>query len=148
MFYGYNVAVCIRSAEPRCEAARKIYVMSSTSPPAVASDLLAAEAEHVTDDLACAECGYNLRTLAIDAGCPECGMSVRVSMRGDRLAAAPPAWLGRMSHGAWWLRASVVLAFPLIYPGGALSCYAVWVLTSPQPGRTAPAKVAHRAATR
>ncbi len=94
--------------------------------------------DHIADDLACAECGYNLRTLAYDANCPECGMSVLVSTRGDRLSAAPSAWLDVLVHGAWWLRASVVLAFPIVYLGVALSCYGIWVLTIAQPGRVEP----------
>jgi hypothetical protein len=93
---------------------------------------------HVQGDLRCAECGYNLRTLAYTAGCPECGMSVLVSARGDRLAAAPAAWLERLSRGAWWLRLSVLIACPVVYLGAAVSGYAIWRLTAAQPGRTEP----------
>jgi DNA-directed RNA polymerase subunit RPC12/RpoP len=36
---------------------------------------------HVEEDLPCARCGYNLRTLAWDARCPECGTPVLRSGR-------------------------------------------------------------------
>ncbi len=94
---------------------------------------------HVQADLPCAECGYNLRTLAYSAKCPECGMAVLVSARGDRLDAAPASWIKRIHRGALWLKGSVVLAFPFFTPGVALSCYAVWNLTATQPDRDEPA---------
>ena len=96
-------------------------------------------AAQVTQDLTCVECGYNLRTLSYAGQCPECGMSVLVSARGDWLAGADPDWLRALVHGAWWLRASIFMAFPSIYPGVMFSCYAIWVLTLAQPGRTEPA---------
>lgn len=110
--------------------------MSST--PSDIIDSSQAANDHIADDLACAECGYNLRTLAYNANCPECGMSVVISTRGDRLSAAPSDWLDVLFHGAWWLRASVMLAFPVVYLGVALSCYGIWVMTIAQPGRVEP----------
>lgn len=65
-------------------------------------------------------------------------MAVVVSARGDRLASAPPAWVLALSHGAWWLRAAVVIALPVVYLGVALSSYGIWVLTIAQPGRKEP----------
>lgn len=115
---------------------RMIYAMSLNPSVIIETDRQANS--HVTDDLACAECGYNLRTLAHDADCPECGMSILVSMRGDRLSAAPLDWLKTLFHGARWLRLSVILAFPIIYLGVAISSYSIWVLTIAQPDRTEP----------
>lgn len=47
----------------------------------------------ITKDIRCAQCGYNLRTLNIDAQCPECGMSIDETLR--RLA-----WKPR-THSIW-----------------------------------------------
>jgi predicted RNA-binding Zn-ribbon protein involved in translation (DUF1610 family) len=111
--------------------------MSSTATSSTDADPI--DDGRIADDLACAECGYNLKTIAVSAACPECGMSVVVSARGDRLDGAPRPWLNRLARGAWWLRVSVVLALPIVYLGVALSCYGVWLLTAVQPGRTEPA---------
>ncbi|MEZ6189814.1 MAG: hypothetical protein R3C45_00810 [Phycisphaerales bacterium] len=110
--------------------------MSSTDFPT--SETQPDQAIRIETDLACVECGYNLRTLARTATCPECGIAVVVSARGDRLASAPQAWVHALAHGAWWLRAAVVIALPVVYLGVALSSYGIWVLTLPQPGRTEP----------
>lgn len=110
--------------------------MSSTLNPI--SETPVDHAIRIETDLACVECGYNLRTLAQTGSCPECGTPVVVSSRGDRLASAPRAWVHALAHGAWWLRAAVVISLPVVYLGVALSSYAIWVLTIPQPGRTEP----------
>jgi hypothetical protein len=56
----------------------------------------------VSDDLACAGCGYNLRTLESDGRCPECGLAVIQSITvmdrdavryGISLLHEGPAWL-------------------------------------------------------
>ncbi len=47
----------------------------------------------VTNDLPCVRCGYNLRTLAIDAVCPECGHSVGRSARTFRKRRRRRLWL-------------------------------------------------------
>jgi hypothetical protein len=53
----------------------------------------------VAGDLACIQCGYNLRTLHREAKCPECGLEVARSMRGDRLRYSDPAWLAKVAVG-------------------------------------------------
>lgn len=90
-------------------------------------------------DLLCTECSYNLRTLTLDASCPECGTTVVISARRDRLIDAPERFRTSLFDGARLLKLSVVCAFPLIYPGIALSCLAVWFLTRPQQDRIEPA---------
>ncbi len=66
-------------------------------------------------------------------------MLVVVSARGDRLASAPADWLGGLWRGAWWLRASVFVALPIVYVGVCVSAYGFWLLTRAQPGRVEPA---------
>ena len=63
----------------------------------------------VVKDLACIQCGYNLRTLHRDAKCPECGVVVGRSVRGDWLRYADPAWLGNISAGLAWIVRAIVL---------------------------------------
>lgn len=109
----------------------------SLSTPAISASANESDG-HIVDDLACAECGYNLRTLATDAKCPECGMAVGISMRADRLSDAPTDWLNTLASGAWWLRLSVILACPIFYLGAAISGLGVWRLTAVQPGRVEP----------
>ena len=55
--------------------------------------------EHVTSDLACCHCGYNLKTLRRDGKCPECGVPVADSLMGDRLEYRNPAWLDGLAEG-------------------------------------------------
>lgn len=55
--------------------------------------------EHVTSDLACCHCGYNLKTLRRDGKCPECGIDVQLSLRGDLLQYSDPAWLEDLTRG-------------------------------------------------
>ncbi len=98
----------------------------------------AVDIDRVNEDLPCAECGYNLRTLALDASCPECGMSVLISARGDRLATAPADWLKRLKWGAKLLRYSVLFAFPVVYFGVVISWVGIWLLTAAQPKRVEP----------
>ena len=116
---------------------RRIILSMSLSTPTISADLLDADGR-VMGDLACAECGYNLRMLESTGNCPECGMAVVVSARRDRLSDAPGGWLRGITRGARWLHLSIILALPVIYPGILVSCYAVWLLCRTQPGRVEP----------
>jgi hypothetical protein len=40
--------------------------------------------QRIAEDLSCAECGYNLRTIAISASCPECGVGVQFTISTTR----------------------------------------------------------------
>jgi hypothetical protein len=63
-------------------------------------------------DVACATCGYNLRTLRVDGRCPECGAGVEPSVwifrrkqerrpqTPELLSAADPRWVRQIHFGA------------------------------------------------
>jgi hypothetical protein len=52
----------------------------------------------VAEDLACIQCGYNLRTLHREAKCPECGMAVGRSLLGNCLQYCDPKWLTKLAR--------------------------------------------------
>ena len=63
-------------------------------------------------DLACRGCRYNLRLAEVDGRCPECGMAVGLSMVGDFLRYADPAWVDKLRWGTLcMLWAAAVTAF-------------------------------------
>lgn len=84
----------------------------------------------VAGDLACRQCGYNLRTLSKEAKCPECGTSVEQSWRGEWLLYSDPAWLERIATGLKWL-VSATLLWLLSIP---VSAAAVAVANALSPG--------------
>lgn len=51
-------------------------------------------------DLACINCGYNLRGLRGDGVCPECANPIGQSLRGDRLIFSSSEWLKHLRRGA------------------------------------------------
>lgn len=54
----------------------------------------------ISHDVPCHRCAYNLRGLPRDGRCPECGAPVSVSLQGDLLRFADPAWLKKLLLGA------------------------------------------------
>lgn len=66
----------------------------------------------VARDVSCITCGYNMRTLRLDARCPECGKPVAASLRTDDLRFANVRWLRRVRRGVSTLLVAIV-AFPL-----------------------------------
>ena len=62
----------------------------------------------IGQDLACLECGYNLRGLLDDGQCPECGASVHQSARLAWLCQHDPAWLRRLARATIWMAAAMV----------------------------------------
>lgn len=135
----------------------------------MADSMAVLEAPALDRDVACVNCGYNLRGLAPGGDCPECGSAVRQSLREDRLADAPLAWLRRVRWGAYVLVAALVLlpvvnlvpaavlawgawapSMTLVQLGVVLAwgvnllavgvgVMGLWLLTAPEPGRAEPA---------
>ncbi len=87
--------------------------MTDASPLAAGKDNPAATT-HVDDDLYCVGCGYNLRTLRLDAVCPECASPVRQS----RFSDVHRIWLRRVHRGLSWL---------LVAYAGVLLLHGVWI---------------------
>ncbi len=50
-------------------------------------------------ELRCITCGYDLRSLPTEESCPECGTQIELSLRGDLLSRADPAWVARIARG-------------------------------------------------
>jgi len=71
----------------------------------------------VAGDLACRQCGYNLRTLHKGAKCPECGMPVEQSWRGDWLVYSDPAWLAKLAQGLELVFWAMAVPFILLILG-------------------------------
>ncbi len=77
----------------------------------------------VDRNVACASCGYNLRSLRVDGACPECGIAVNRTIDGDWLRYADREWLKRIAVAlgrvcfCWKLMLGSVIvafAFPLV----------------------------------
>jgi hypothetical protein len=71
---------------------------------------------HVATDISCLNCGYNLRTLSVEAVCPECAHPVRLSVSGQFLRFGAPQWVQRLSRGALLL----VIAVATLIGGSVL----------------------------
>ena len=95
------------------------------------------ERGQVACDVACLQCGYDLRMQHVDGACPECGTPVRVSLRRDRLDDSDPDYLKRLSRGAGWFRVGVAATVVLLYFGLLIAAAGVWRLTRAEPGRVA-----------
>ncbi len=101
----------------------------------------------------CRRCRYDLRGLPADGRCPECGTPVAVSIAGDRLRNADPAWLATLARGTRLILAAVAFllacgiggafavtpaGLPLRLTLGQLAgnvayLVGVWWLTTPDP---------------
>lgn len=110
----------------------------------------------IASDLACAQCGYNLRMQPTDGTCPECDLAVSESLSPDALDTAPRGWLGKQLAGVWIQFASYLLSavaivaemyrsyVPELSRGAMMAlriaplvgiAVAVWLLTTPRPNR-------------
>ncbi|CAN5470458.1 hypothetical protein BH09PLA1_BH09PLA1_09510 [soil metagenome] len=65
----------------------------------------------VNIDVACRQCGYDLRALSADARCPECGTEVLASLRSEQLCDADPTWVMSLSRGAYWIAGTLIVQF-------------------------------------
>lgn len=73
------------------------------------------EQGHLISDLPCVDCGYNLRTLTVDAMCPECGSAVKMSADRHYLADGDLSWLKSIRKGT-----RLIIAMPLISVLGSI----------------------------
>lgn len=76
---------------------------------------------HLTEHIECCTCKYDLFALTLVQQCPECGAPVRMSVRGNTLAASPPEWLAWMGQS---MRISGMALMPV-----PLMCVANWIWT-------------------
>ncbi|MFO0840120.1 MAG: hypothetical protein U1D55_16555 [Phycisphaerae bacterium] len=108
----------------------------------------------IDSDIACRKCGYNLRGLNALTRCPECGVAVGLSLRGDLLRFANPAWVELLGRGIslilWGIVVSaiagLVSAMLSRLVGGAIPAllatasslvglWGAWLVTTPDPSR-------------
>jgi hypothetical protein len=94
----------------------------------IAVEWLDGDSLSVQADLACVNCGYNLRTLSAGGLCPECAAPVIDSLRRSNLNVADAGWLRRVGRGLGWL--AIIQMF-------WLGLHAVWpvsaLLSTPPP---------------
>ncbi len=55
--------------------------------------------QFIDADVVCRCCSYNLRGLYPEGRCPECGTPVGISLQGDLLRFAEPAWVEILARG-------------------------------------------------
>jgi hypothetical protein len=107
----------------------------------------------ILEDTACRHCSYNLRGLGQHGRCPECGTPMEVSLHGDWLRHADPAWVWKLSRGMrlalWGLLAYFImgaigkavgaelhepmLGIGIAMLGASIGLYGAWLLTEPDP---------------
>lgn len=63
----------------------------------------------VEEDHLCVACGYNLRTLLMEAICPECAAPVRHSFLSDQLVFSNTEWVRSLSRGTVLVAVGMVL---------------------------------------
>jgi hypothetical protein len=75
------------------------------------------QAQWLTADFPCRQCGVNLRGQHIGGRCPQCGTPVGVSLYGNLLSYSDPGWLAKVRTGLltilWTTIGMIVLGFGL-----------------------------------
>ncbi len=61
------------------------------------------DADRISIDLSCINCGYNLRTKANQGRCPECDTAISESLAAHDLGVAPDSWVKRLRAGLSWM---------------------------------------------
>jgi hypothetical protein len=85
------------------------------------SDVAAVPPSNLEIDVPCTRCGYNLRGLGPEGNCPECGAAVAVSIGGQLLRFADPAWLNRLKLGTSLKLWNIVFMILGGFVGGVLA---------------------------
>ncbi len=137
-------------------------------PPAPPVEPVNAEPAHVSEDLLCLKCGYNLRGLDFRGSCPECGTSIGKSTYGNTLRFGDPAWVRRLASGMRWITwgniyvlLSAFLAHVALLGGmnfrsaglgmilpGLVWLVGCWKLTTPDPAESFPESIDARSLAR
>jgi len=71
-------------------------------------------------DLACVQCGYNLRGLSPEGRCPECGCPVGRASWGTLLRYSDPDWVERLARGMRWVVGGIILTCLALALAGAM----------------------------
>lgn len=105
----------------------------------------------VVKDSPCRKCGQNVRGLAESEKCPRCQAPVQISVCGDFLQFAQPAWVHGVATRIYWIIWGVFIALLLgllslfvfsgqfvmqqylALAGAAFSARGVWLMTRPDP---------------
>lgn len=125
--------------------------MDSPQGPELTNQLLD-ESGMIGGDVSCRRCGYNLRSLKSAGRCPECGAPIGLSISGDFLRFADPAWVETLATGIRYLFCGMALgvlfgmfggltarfispglAQAIGFVGGLLAFFGAWLLTEPDP---------------
>ena len=82
-------------------------------------------------DLACVNCGHNLRGLRSVDPCTECGTPIQLSFCGSALNASDPTWVRHQRLGVATI--SLTMIWLWLPPAWLVLGYGVWRLTTPKP---------------
>jgi hypothetical protein len=80
----------------------------------------------IRQDVACIGCGYNLRTLALEAKCPECARPVVDSLARNELHLADVKWLRRVRSGVVIVFIGLIGKFGVLFTNGIFTLGNAW----------------------
>ncbi|MEZ6318377.1 MAG: hypothetical protein R3B49_06435 [Phycisphaerales bacterium] len=93
------------------------------------------DAQVITDDRECPNCGYNLRGLKRGGKCPECGRAIGGRRKGrllDNIVHAPPSYLRTLRLGLVLMSLGVLTSLLPIVPAVLWAC-GVWIAMTKRP---------------